>query len=190
MSSRLADVWKAAAELICRGSSAKCAESQLTPLLPDRPHHANTNCSWPYVCVSSLDWINFRRGLCPGLLQGGVWARMHTHRHTYTHSLTQPSSLFFFHCTTHFFLWTSPGGLLPQWYISSAHHEFIHTHLCSSHISCKSHTVAECLEKCVHIPLLLPCVSPLSVSGGVISDTGLIINSIKRVWLLQLIGLG
>lgn len=32
-------------------------------------HRANTSCSWPYVCVSSLDWINFRCGVCPGLLQ-------------------------------------------------------------------------------------------------------------------------
>lgn len=50
----------------------KCAESQLTtPLLPDRPHRVNTNCSWPYVCVSCLDWINFRCGVCLGLLQRG-----------------------------------------------------------------------------------------------------------------------
>lgn len=60
-------------------SLLKRAESQLTPpLLPDRPHRANTNCSWPYVCVSCLDWINFRCGLCLRLLQR-VYCESHPH---------------------------------------------------------------------------------------------------------------
>lgn len=49
-------------------------------------------------------------------------------------------------------------------------------------------TVTERLEKSIHTPRL--SVSPFSESGGVISDRGLVINSIKRVWLPWQIGLG
>lgn len=49
-------------------------------------------------------------------------------------------------------------------------------------------TVMERLEKSIHTPRL--SVSPFSESGGVISDRGLVINSIKWVWLPWQIGLG
>lgn len=63
-------------------------------------------------------------------------------------------------------------------------HTDTHTHA-NSHIPCKSCTLMECLKKSLRLSIF-----PLSESGGVISDRGLIINSIKWVWLPWQIGLG
>lgn len=72
-----------------------------------------------------------------------------------------------------------------------------HTHMCllmppNSHIPCVSCTLTGCLKKAA-IPATAPCVSLCSLfpsPEGVISDWGLLINSIKRVWLPRQIGRG
>lgn len=142
-------------------SLLKRAESQLTPpLLPDRPHRANTNCSWPYVCVSCLDWINFRCGLCLRLLQR-VYCESHPH------PPTRPPLL--------------PATVPP---IPSC---VENGHTCTQSCPMRFCTVMGYL-KSIHT-LRLP-TSPFSESGGVILDGGLVINSIKWVWLPWQISLG
>lgn len=158
-------------------------------------HRANTSCSWPYVCVSSLDWINFRCGVCPGLLQRVCCD-------------FEPLLLllFFLQPPSHpSLLLHLPEGLLSQHAIFqhptheelSRAHTLTHTHICLG--SCLQTVISHAIpaqwwnawrNPSLHPRTLRLSLFPLSVSGGVITDRGLIINSIKWVWLPWQIGLG
>lgn len=93
-----------------------------------------------------------------------------------------------------------PARHLPTphtWRIVTGAHTHTHTHICLG--SCLQTVISHAIpaqwwnawrNPSLHPRTLRLSLFPLSVSGGVITDRGLIINSIKWVWLPWQIGLG
>ena len=126
--------------------SLQHAESQLTtPLLSDIIG-ANTSCSWPYVCVSVPDWINFRCGVCLALLQW-VCCDFKTLSPPPPPAATVPPPSSF----------TPPWrSALPTRHLQELSHTHTHTHTHmpllmppNSHIPCDSCTVMERLKESI-----------------------------------------